>query len=143
MVQLKYLVHLMVPCHSGSPFYHSGLSYPVIYLFPAHLPPGVYISMDSYSDMNMKMEEQSKELQEQILYIRAVKEEKDRIEGLFTEMAENLKQREEQLARTNTVLANTKSVLKDTKKVTTKYHKLFDSGPDCRPFSNRNKGGGS
>lgn len=83
--------------------------------------PGVYISMDSYSDMNMKMEEQSKELQEQILYIRAVKEEKDRIEGLFTEMADNLKQREEQLARTNTVLANTKGILKDTKKVRTKF----------------------
>lgn len=72
---------------------------------------------ETYAEMTLKIEEQDKEIQEQILHIKAVKEEKDRIEGLFSEKSNRLNFVENELDVTNQTLNQTKNVLNDKKQV--------------------------
>lgn len=78
---------------------------------------GVYLANETYAEMTLKIEEQDKEIQEQILHIKAMKEEKDRIESLFTENSNRLNLVENELDITNQTLNQTKTVLKDKKQV--------------------------
>ncbi|CAK1545382.1 unnamed protein product [Leptosia nina] len=83
---------------------------------------GVYLANETYAEMTFKQEEQRKEIQDLILKKRAMEEEKDRAEKLFSELNGQLsaeRQRREdaynRLCKTETRLADTTDMLEKTK----------------------------
>lgn len=75
------------------------------------------MAQETYSEMTVKIEDQEKEIQDKILYIKAIKEEKEKIENLFSEMSSSLREKEQELDKTNKHLVETKSHLNQTKNV--------------------------
>ncbi|XP_063382671.1 kinesin-like protein Klp61F [Cydia fagiglandana] len=83
---------------------------------------GVCISSETFAEMNLKDEEQRKEIQELLLKKRAMEEERDRMETVFNELNQTLQERVSELNSTRQAMQSTKEKLVNTKNalVTTK-----------------------
>ncbi|XP_063635753.1 kinesin-like protein Klp61F [Cydia splendana] len=84
---------------------------------------GVCISSETFAEMNLKDEEQRKEIQELLLKKRAMEEERDRMETVFNELNQTLQERVSELNSTRKAMQSTKEKLVNTKNalVTTKF----------------------
>lgn len=75
---------------------------------------GVYLASETYAEMTLKDEEQRKEIQELLLKKKAMEDERDRMEGVFTELNQTLETRNNELAKTVNRLNSTKANLAST-----------------------------
>lgn len=75
----------------------------------------MYLPTETYAEMSLRLEEQERDIQERILFIKAMNEEKERMERVFNEMSIHLKNTENQLNITNQTLDQTKNILNDKK----------------------------
>ncbi|XP_055683426.1 kinesin-like protein Klp61F [Lutzomyia longipalpis] len=76
---------------------------------------GIYLPDDEYNDIMMKMECQTKELNEKIHMIRAIKGEMEKKEKMFDEVQRHLDQKTRELRATSENLNRTNLILRDTK----------------------------
>ncbi|XP_061725321.1 kinesin-like protein Klp61F isoform X2 [Cydia pomonella] len=76
---------------------------------------GVCLSSETFAEMNLKDEEQRKEIQELLLKKRAMEEERDRMETVFNELNQTLQERVSELNNTRRAMQNTKETLANTK----------------------------
>ncbi|XP_047993902.1 kinesin-like protein Klp61F isoform X2 [Leguminivora glycinivorella] len=76
---------------------------------------GVCISSETFAEMNLKEEEQRKEIQELLLKKRAMEEERDRMETVFKELNQTLEERVSELNNTRQAMQTTKAQLVNTK----------------------------
>ncbi|CAK1594187.1 unnamed protein product [Parnassius mnemosyne] len=85
---------------------------------------GVYLANETYAEMTLQQEEQRKEIQELLLRKRALEEERDRMESIFSDLGQKLQERESELNITRDILNTTKTKLVKTNNVlqTTKLH---------------------
>ncbi|XP_063538855.1 kinesin-like protein KLP2 [Cydia strobilella] len=72
---------------------------------------GVCISTETFAEMNLKEEEQRKEIQELLLRKRAMEEERDRKETVFNDLNQTLQERVSELNRTRLAMQTTKEKL--------------------------------
>lgn len=83
---------------------------------------GVYLANETFAEITLKQEEQRKEIQELLLKKRAMEEERDKMENVFSNLSRQLECRDAELNetknklnKTNARLADTCNVLKTTK----------------------------
>ncbi|KAL4705216.1 hypothetical protein ACJJTC_000214, partial [Scirpophaga incertulas] len=77
---------------------------------------GVYLANETYAEMTLKQEEQRKEIQELLLKKRAMEEEKEKMEQVFSELREQMERTHSDLNQTKEQLQNTTTKLMDTDK---------------------------
>ncbi|KAH8297530.1 hypothetical protein KR054_001868, partial [Drosophila jambulina] len=86
---------------------------------------GIYLAEETYGEMNLKLESQNRELNEKMLLLKALKDELQNKEKIFSEVSMSLVERTQELKRTEENLMNTKGSLLLTKKVLTKTKRRY------------------
>lgn len=87
---------------------------------------GIYLPEDTYTDMLLKMESQTKELNDKMLLMKLLKDELQLKQNLFNEVSLNLNKKTEDLKRTEHHLNNTQVELQTTKKVLRNTKRKFE-----------------
>ncbi|XP_050333178.1 kinesin-like protein Klp61F [Bactrocera neohumeralis] len=78
---------------------------------------GIYLAEDTYNEMTLKMDSQNRELNEKMLLLKALKDELQNKERIFTEVSLNLVEKTEELKRTEQNLNQTQGALQQTKRI--------------------------
>ncbi|EDW69394.1 kinesin-like protein Klp61F [Drosophila virilis] len=86
---------------------------------------GIYLAEDTYNEMTLKMDSQTRELNEKMLLLKALKDELQNKEKIFNEVSMNLVKKTQKLTRTEQHLTETKGSLLLTKKVLTKTKRRY------------------
>uniref|UniRef100_A0A182X3P3 Kinesin motor domain-containing protein n=1 Tax=Anopheles quadriannulatus TaxID=34691 RepID=A0A182X3P3_ANOQN len=86
---------------------------------------GIYLAEETYNEMVYKSEAATKELNDKLALIKALKEDLARKEAIFNEVACSLAEREEQLRRTADDLGQTRAELSNTKKNLSKTKRRY------------------
>ncbi|KAH8380345.1 hypothetical protein KR009_010143, partial [Drosophila setifemur] len=86
---------------------------------------GIFLAEETYGEMTMKLDSQNRELNEKMLLLKALKDELQNKEKIFSEVSMSLVQRTQELKRTEENLMNTKGSLLLTKKVLTKTKRRY------------------
>lgn len=67
----------------------------------------MFLSSETYAELTLRQEEQRKEIQELLLKKRAMEEEKDKMESIFSELHKTLEMKELELNAAKKNLADT------------------------------------
>ncbi|EDV39516.1 uncharacterized protein Dana_GF10068 [Drosophila ananassae] len=86
---------------------------------------GIYLAEETYGEMTMKLDSQNRELNEKMLLLKALKDELQNKEKIFSEVSMSLVQKTQELKKTEENLINTKGSLLLTKKVLTKTKRRY------------------
>uniref|UniRef100_A0A0K8VEY2 Kinesin-like protein n=1 Tax=Bactrocera latifrons TaxID=174628 RepID=A0A0K8VEY2_BACLA len=78
---------------------------------------GIYLAEDTYNEMTLKMDSQNRELNEKMLLLKALKDELQNKERIFTEVSLNLVEKTEELKRAEQNLNQTQGALQLTKRI--------------------------
>ncbi|XP_011199680.2 kinesin-like protein Klp61F isoform X2 [Bactrocera dorsalis] len=78
---------------------------------------GIYLAEDTYNEMTLKMDSQNRELNEKMLLLKALKDELQNKERIFTEVSLNLVEKTEELKRAEQNLNQTQGALQQTKRI--------------------------
>lgn len=86
---------------------------------------GIYLAEDTYNEMMLKMDSQTRELNEKMLLLKALKDELQNKEKIFNEVSMSLVKKTQKLTRTEQNLTETKGSLLLTKKVLSKTKRRY------------------
>ncbi|ALC44238.1 Klp61F [Drosophila busckii] len=86
---------------------------------------GIYLAEETYSELTIKMDSQTRELNEKMLLLKALKDELANKEKIFNEVSMSLIQKTQKLERTEQHLSETKGTLLLTKKVLSKTKRRY------------------
>ncbi|KAH8303676.1 hypothetical protein KR018_011135, partial [Drosophila ironensis] len=86
---------------------------------------GIYLAEETYGEMTMKLDSQNRELNEKMLLLKALKDELQNKEKIFSEVSMSLVERTQELKKTEENLMNTKGSLLLTKKVLSKTKRRY------------------
>ncbi|XP_062135052.1 kinesin-like protein Klp61F [Drosophila sulfurigaster albostrigata] len=86
---------------------------------------GIYLAEDTYGEMMLKMDSQTRELNEKMLLLKALKDELQNKEKIFNEVSMSLVKKTQKLSRTEQNLSETKGSLLLTKKVLSKTKRRY------------------
>lgn len=78
---------------------------------------GVYLATETYNEMQLKMDSQTRELNEKVHLLKALKDELSSKERIFNEVSLNLVEKTAELQQKEDRLKSTKGALLETKKV--------------------------
>ncbi|XP_016934527.2 kinesin-like protein Klp61F [Drosophila suzukii] len=86
---------------------------------------GIYLAEETYGEITLKLESQNRELNEKMLLLKALKDELQNKEKIFSEVSMSLVEKTQELKKTEENLMNTKGTLLLTKKVLTKTKRRY------------------
>ncbi|XP_016984118.2 kinesin-like protein Klp61F [Drosophila rhopaloa] len=86
---------------------------------------GIYLAEETYGEITLKLESQNRELNEKMLLLKALKDELQNKEKIFSEVSMSLVEKTQELKKTEENLMNTKGSLLLTKKVLTKTKRRY------------------
>ncbi|KAH8375487.1 hypothetical protein KR200_003162, partial [Drosophila serrata] len=86
---------------------------------------GIYLAEETYGEMTLKLDSQNRELNEKMLLLKALKDELQNKEKIFSEVSMSLVEKTQELKKTEENLMNTKGSLLLTKKVLTKTKRRY------------------
>ncbi|KMY96772.1 kinesin-like protein Klp61F [Drosophila simulans] len=86
---------------------------------------GIYLAEETYGEITLKLESQNRELNEKMLLLKALKDELQNKEKIFSEVSMSLVEKTQELKKTEENLLNTKGTLLLTKKVLTKTKRRY------------------
>ncbi|XP_017060047.1 kinesin-like protein Klp61F [Drosophila ficusphila] len=86
---------------------------------------GIYLAEETYGEMTLKLDSQNRELNEKMLLLKALKDELQNKEKIFSEVSMSLVEKTKELKKTEENLMNTKGTLLLTKKVLTKTKRRY------------------
>ncbi|XP_016956669.1 kinesin-like protein Klp61F [Drosophila biarmipes] len=86
---------------------------------------GIYLAEETYGEITLKLESQNRELNEKMLLLKALKDELQNKEKIFSVVSMSLVEKTQELKKTEENLMNTKGTLLLTKKVLTKTKRRY------------------
>ncbi|XP_017063532.1 kinesin-like protein Klp61F [Drosophila eugracilis] len=86
---------------------------------------GIYLAEETYGEITLKLDSQNRELNEKMLLLKALKDELQNKEKIFSEVSMSLVEKTQELKKTEENLMNTKGTLLLTKKVLTKTKRRY------------------